>query len=303
MGLGTVTNTQAPGSDIDVNSTVCCDNSEYCIVDEATLDTVCCPLGSECGSKCPQAYYFSLVTTATSISISSTTTETLAACVARKCTSTFYLCPESFGGGCCLFGSDCASGGSCLSSTAAPSMAVCGNDQFSCGMSDAQGNRCCSTGAACTSVSSSGYFCATSFTAPAALPTTVSILVAPTATVAGTSNASDDIALKVGLGVGIPVGVITIAVLVFAWHIRRTKNQWTETSVVDQKADYRKPELAADPAVIPAELETGAPELPAQILEAELPEDGIAAELPGGAASETSPHLAEPQNLQERCGQ
>ncbi|KAJ0122938.1 hypothetical protein J7T55_011399 [Diaporthe amygdali] len=151
--------------------------------------------------------------------------------------------------------------------------------------------------AVCTSASSSGYYCASSVTAPAALPTTVSIIVSPTATAAQAASGGDDVALKVGLGVGIPVAVISIAVLIFAWRIRVAKKHRTKNSGVDQKKDYEKPELAADPVVVPAELDVGAGELPAQILEAELPEDGIVAELPGEAEP------AEPESLQEQCGQ
>lgn len=228
--------------------------------------------------------------------MSTSTAEPVVACVGRKCTSTWYLCPESIGGGCCPFGSDCVSGGSCLFSEAAPTATACTNGQFNCGV-DTQGNRCCPLGAVCTSASSSGYYCASSITAPAALPTTVSIIVSPTATAARAASGGDDVALKVGLGVGIPVAVISIAVLIFAWRIRVAKKHRNKNSGVDQKKDYEKPELAADPVVVPAELDVGAGELPAQILEAELPEDGIVAELPGEAEP------AEPESLQEQCGQ
>jgi hypothetical protein len=46
-----------------------------------------------------------------------------------------------------------------------------------------------------------------------------------------------------------------------------------------------KPELAADSIAIPVELDTCVPELSAQILEAELPEEGIVAELGTGRNS------------------
>lgn len=182
-------------------------------------------------------------------------------------------------------------------SEAAPTMSVCGNGLFGCGQS-AQESRCCPSGAVCTSASPSGYYCASSATAPSALPTTVSIIVLPTTTAAETSNESDDVALKVGLGVGIPVAVISIAILVFAWRIRVARRQRAVGSDVHQKEEYEKPELAADPVVIPAELDTGAPELPAQILEAELSEECIKAELPGEATSKLSAH--EPKSLQEQ---
>ncbi|KAG6367703.1 hypothetical protein INS49_001898 [Diaporthe citri] len=175
-------------------------------------------------------------------------------------------------------------------------MAVCTNGLFSCGQST-QESRCCPSGAVCTSASPSGYYCASSARAPSALPTTVSIIMLPTATAAEASNGSDDVALKVGLGVGIPVGIIVIAVLVVAWRIRRARKQRAVSSEDHQKADYEKPELAAIPVVIPAELDTGTPELPAQILEAELSEEGIMAELPVEPTSQTSAH--EPKSLGE----
>lgn len=99
-------------------------------------------------------------------------------------------------------------------------------------------------------------------------------------------SGNDSVALKVGLGVGIPGGISSIAVIVFAWRIRRAKKQRTRDSKPGQQQEYRKPELAADSIPIPAELDTLIPELPAQILEAELPEEGIVAELPGDISSE-----------------
>lgn len=290
-----LTSSREPGS--DVNSTVCCPNSAYCVVNETTFEAQCCDLGSNCGLTCPQDSYYSVLTnTITDAAASTVTTETAAACVGRQCTSTWYICPRSVGGGCCPFGSDCVNGGSCLFSETAPTMSVCTSGLFSCGQST-QESRCCPSGAVCTSASTSGYFCASSATAPPALPTTVSIIMLPTETAAEASGGSDEVALKVGLGVGIPVGVTAIAVLVFAWRIRIARKQRAVSAADHQKADYEKPELAADPVVVPAELETGAPELPAQILEAELSEEGLMAELPGEEASQTSTH--EPGSLQE----
>lgn len=183
------------------------------------------------------------------------------------------------GGNCCAFGQDCASSGQCLEYGTAATLSVCTSGLFNCGIAT-QGNRCCPTGAACTSAPWSGYYCLSSVPAAlAATPTTTPATADP-------SNADDSIALKVGLGVGIPGGIITIAVIVFAWRIRRAKRQRKEDSKTDQKQDYSKPELAADSKVAPVELDTCTPELSAQILEAELPEEGIMAELPGGTPSQ-----------------
>lgn len=166
--LGMLTSPWEPGS--DVNSTVCYPNSAYCVVNETTFDTQCCDLGQNRGLTCPQDSYYSIMTkTITDVAASTTTTETVAACVVRHCTSTWYMCPWSVGGGCCPFGRHCTSGGSCLFSEAAPTLSVCTNELFSCGQST-QESKCCPSGAVCTSASPSGYYCASSLTAPPALP-------------------------------------------------------------------------------------------------------------------------------------
>lgn len=282
---GLLTNDRKPGSDI--NSTQCCTNTEYCMINEKTLESQCCDLGSTCGSSCGQDDFYSVVTTTLTAS-GTVTTGTAAICIGRPCQSTHYLCPESMGGNCCAFGQECGSSGQCLESGTAATMSVCTSGLFNCGIAT-QGTRCCPTGAACTSASSSGYYCLSSI--PAALAAT------PTATSAttGPSNGSDSVALKVGLGVGIPGGIITVAVIVFAWRIRRGKKQRNQNSKTDEQQDYRKPELAADSKVVPVELETCVPELPAQILEAELPEEGIVAELPEGAPSQMPVYSPEPR--------
>lgn len=284
-----LTNPREPGS--DVNSTLCCANTEYCIVNETTLEAQCCILGSTCGSSCSEDSFYSVVTT-TGTAAGTMTTGTAGACVQRMCQSTNYLCPESVGGNCCAFGQDCVSGGQCYQSETAVTMSVCTSGLFNCGL-DSQATRCCPTGAACTSASSEGYYCLSSTSAVAAIPTTTSTTAEPS-----NGNDTSDIALKVGLGVGIPGGIISIAAIVFAWRIRRAKKQQSQESDTDQKQDYRKPELAADSIVIPVELEGNcAPELPAQILEAELSEEGIVGELPGVTPSQIPAQSPEPKSL------
>lgn len=131
------------------------------------------------------------------------------------------------------------------------------------------------------------------------LPTT-------TAAAAEEPKEPDDIALKVGLGVGIPLAVLSITVLIVAWRIRRARKRRAVTSEAHHKAEaeFEKPELAADPVVVPAELDTDPPELPAQILEAELPEEGIMAELPGRfQVAPQSSSAQEPKSLQEQISE
>lgn len=272
---GLLTNPREPGSDI--NSTLCCANTEYCMINETTLEAECCDLGSTCGSSCGDAQYYSVITTTQTTS--GTTTGTAAACIGRRCSSTNYLCPASMGGKCCAFGLECGASGQCYQSVTAVIMSICTSGLFNCGIAT-QGARCCPTGAACTSAFSPGYYCLSSI--PAALAATSTTRSAP----ADTSDGNGSVGLKVGLGVGIPGGIISIAVIVFAWRIRRAKKQRNQDSQTDQKQDYRKPELAADSVVIPVELDTRPPELSAQILEAELSEEGIVAELPGEGPSQ-----------------
>lgn len=54
-----------------------------------------------------------------------------------------------------------------------------------------------------------------------------------------------------------------------------------------EQEEYRKPELHAHGIIPPVELEIHGAELPAQILEAELPEQGIVAELSLEAATQS----------------
>lgn len=284
---GLLTNPCEPG--FDIGSTKCCEDTDYCIVNETTFATQCCGLGSTCGSTCGQNEYYSVLTT-TQTTAGTVVTGTAGTCIDRPCSSTNYLCPATMGAHCCAFGQDCASSGVCLEYGTAATMAVCTSGLFNCGIAT-QVNRCCPTGAACTSGSSSGYYCLSSIPAAlAATPTTTSATADP-------SNGNDSVALKVGLGVGIPGGIIMIAVIVFAWRIRRAKKKRNQDSKADRKQDYRKPELAADSIVVPVELDTCAQELSAQILEAELPEEGIVAELPGGTPSQMPAQSPEPRSL------
>lgn len=285
--IGQLINPRELGSDI--NSTLCCSNTDYCIFNAVTFEPQCCELGSYCGSVCREDTYYSASTT-TGTADGTVTTETVIACVSRPCTSTNYLCPESMGGHCCPFGQDCASSGRCLQSETASAMSVCTSDLFSCGMAS-QEARCCPTGAVCTSASQSGYYCLSTVSTQTARPTSISATASATA---DQSNRKDDFALKVGLGVGIPGGIIAIAVISFAWRVRRAKKQRSQGPATDQKQKYIKPELAAHSITVPVELDAGAPELPAQILESELPEEGVVAELPGVAPSRMAAQLPEP---------
>lgn len=79
------------------------------------------------------------------------------------------------------------------------------------------------------------------------------------------------------VGLGIPVVVLSFAVPIVAWRVRRARKQRAISSGAHHRAEDGKPEIAADLVEIPAELDTDPPWLPAQILEAELSEEGIMA--------------------------
>lgn len=79
------------------------------------------------------------------------------------------------------------------------------------------------------------------------------------------------------------MAVIVFAISIFVWRVRHTKIRGNASEVNEQE-EYRKAELPENPFIPPSELETHVPEMPAQILDAELPEQGIVAELPATPA-------------------
>lgn len=216
----------------DINSTSCCPNTEYCIVNETSFEPLCCPLGSTCGQSCSTASYYSKIATTTTIS-REPTVETVFACVGRKCIDTNYLCAESFGGGCCPYGANCASGGNCLvpstsSSSSAMSTIVteippgCSiQGQTYCTL----GGGCCNSGYTCTQVSSEAQ-CAP------AQSTSTSTVSAPTAS--GVTVEHTSRGLSTGAKAGIAIGVIVAAALItgaLTWlFIRRRASSRSTTT-------------------------------------------------------------------------
>ncbi|OAA54245.1 hypothetical protein SPI_08864 [Niveomyces insectorum RCEF 264] len=123
---------------LDINSTICCTNDRYCLLDPNTLEPACCLVGSSCGSPCNAAQYAcnattTVTTTRTAPSsstqlqsdaptvtaiVTTTTTSVFAACCGRRCPGTsMFLCASTFGGGCCSFGQTCASHSQCIWTT------------------------------------------------------------------------------------------------------------------------------------------------------------------------------------------
>ncbi|KAF3761106.1 hypothetical protein M406DRAFT_353709 [Cryphonectria parasitica EP155] len=212
----------------DINSTLCCPDTTYCLVNSTSWQAQCCDLGSTCGEACTPNQY--LVNYTSTITRSATTTQsTYAACAPRVCTSTNYLCPSSLGGGCCAYGSDCgvnadgqgvclgtAGGTTSTASTEAMSTLVTpvasgctAQGQTYC----TAGGGCCDAGYACTLVSSQ-VMCS----AVTATPTSSFTAAAPTGsgiTVEHKSSSGDK--LSSGAKAGIAVGVVVVAALVIGF--------------------------------------------------------------------------------------
>ncbi|KUI74071.1 hypothetical protein VM1G_09986 [Cytospora mali] len=199
----------------DINSTLCCSNDRYCIVNETTYEPACCALGSTCGQQCGTDAYYANITTTTTIS-STPKVETVYVCRDRSCTSTNYLCAESFGGNCCPYGADCASGRQCLvpstSSSSSLSMSTISSEiPAGCSLQGQTyctgAGRCCNSGYSCTEVSAS-YMCAqiTSTSTP------TSGIAAPTGSGVTVEHTSHG--LSAGAKAGIAIGVIVAAALI-----------------------------------------------------------------------------------------
>lgn len=285
----------------DINSTLCCLNAEYCIVD-TDWEPSCCGLGSVCDNPCDADHYLANDTvTITSSGETSVTVEMV--CSGRQCSGSNYACPTSLGGGCCGYGNDCATNAAgsavCLAVTAASTAGTsgCATGQFQCGVSSSA-EYCCSSGELCTSIqapsattlgssSSSGYACQS--LADVISGNTASSKVAQS-TSTGNSNSttrSRSTSLKIGLGVGIPVGLLCVGgLLSFGIWQRRTRLLGREGRESPEKAGpefYEKPELPNEPVQVPVELDAHSmpPELIAgKGLKPELAGNEIMAELP-----------------------
>ncbi|KAJ9156494.1 hypothetical protein NKR23_g1345 [Pleurostoma richardsiae] len=206
---------------LDINSTACCADTTYCIVDPTTWLARCCALGSACDSPCSPDQYQCNATTTLAAS-----TSTYAACCPRPCSSASFLCPASLGGGCCPFGGGCASGGRCLSTatpTATPLVsevpAGCTTGQVACPAS--LGGGCCAAGRSCTLVTGAP-FCAS--------PTAV---VSPTASgVSAVRQGGGGLSsgAKAGVGAGVAVGAAAVIAGLTWFCIRRRRERSSKAS-------------------------------------------------------------------------
>lgn len=227
----------SPGSEFD--STLCCENLNYCIINETSFAVQCCPLGSSCGTTCGESSYYSplAATTVTySSSVSLPVIETPGVCIGRKCWGTTFQCPESLGGQCCSLGWDCVSEGRCAWASQVT-------------------------------------------ITPSVTPTATATSMMPTSTAMTVSTTNNDISLKIGLGVGIPTAVVIFAISIFVWRVRHAKRRGNASAVNEQEEYRKAelPENQFIPPVelethvpeMPAQILDA--ELPEQGIVAELP--------------------------------
>lgn len=238
------TKPQAPGSDL--NSTLCCPNTDYCVINDTSLSVQCCALGSTCGFRCGTESYYAVVTITetNSAGSGSATTTTAGACVGRPCpTSTNYLCPESMGGKCCAYGQNCASSGQCLDFGAEATSTSSDNGggptvatMIPSGCST-QGDSTCSVGgnglATTTGCCGAGYTCAVDANSQA-ICAPASSTAGPVPTGSGISVVSQDQGgLSTGAKAGIAVGVVVASAIIIGaatWFCLRRRRSGRSTT-------------------------------------------------------------------------
>jgi hypothetical protein len=193
---------------LDVNASVCCPDSQYCIID-SSFSAKCCDIGSLCGNACDSSHY-QCKSTAT---ISGTATVT-AACCPRSCPSiSQFKCASAYGGGCCPFGYACESGNSCsATATATTSNAAvvtevpsgCTTSQIACPTS--LGGGCCAVGLSCTVVDNTNYCASASSSAMRTGPDGILASgVSETSKHSGLSTGA-----KAGIGAGVALGACVV---------------------------------------------------------------------------------------------
>lgn len=204
----------------DAGSKSCCPDTSYCIVNpDNTKETKCCPIGSQCNSPCsPQQ--FQCEATVTITVGDATSTSLAAACCSRVCTRTsMFGCAASFGGGCCSYGSICATN-QCIS-TVTPSTSTtpvvsivpsgCTTSQITCPTN--LGGGCCAVTQSCTLVSGAAH-CAE---------------ISHTPTASGITPVEQDGGLGTGAKAGIGVGVVAASGLFIGaltwWCLRKRKER------------------------------------------------------------------------------
>jgi hypothetical protein len=199
-----------------VNSTSCCPNTKYCIVD-SDYKAKCCDIGSECGNPCASSLYQCPSTT----TVSGKPT-VIPACCSRGCPQvSAFKCAASLGGGCCSYGSTCGSGGECKatapSTTSSAIVSIipsgCTTSQIACPTSI--GGGCCDNGFSCTVVDNKNYCASASASAVRTGPDGV-------IATAESENKGLSTGAKAGIGVGIGIGAcLVLALLLWFCVIHR----------------------------------------------------------------------------------
>lgn len=229
---------------LDINSSLCCPDDKYCMIDVTSLEPACCSIGSLCGSPCSASQYECNATTTLTVTASTatatasektsttsktstsssthsviTTTSVYTACCARRCPVTSqFACASSLGGGCCSYGQTCGTSqciwtvSSTTATDATPTLMAaetCGTSQVTCAPSLTAG--CCSSGYQCTT-KSGALSCA--------------LMTAVATEVVTTTGGSSDLSAgaKAGIAVGSIVGAAAIvgaATWVFLYQRKR----------------------------------------------------------------------------------
>ena len=214
----------------------CCNNDSYCYVN-TDFEPRCCPIGSNCSgdSDCSSdAYYCTKTVT------QSATATVQTGCCNRPCPATSqFQCAPSQGGKCCPYGSECQSGGQCISTvthqttTAAAVPPGCTTSQFKC----QDGPGCCDDWQHCTSVSGTGYCAAGNPT-----NTAFSIVPEPSSGDGLSTGAKAGIAVGVIVGVGILIGALT-------WFILAQRKK-RRRALTDQSVSAGGPAASTDEAAM-----------------------------------------------------
>ncbi|KJR80500.1 uncharacterized protein SPSK_05114 [Sporothrix schenckii 1099-18] len=248
---------------LDINSTLCCANDRYCIIDPTTLQAACCSIGLTCGSPCNETQYECNATTTktltqtktdlvvsgtatlpltnpatnvvtgantviTKITTVITTTSVYSACCARRCQGTSqFQCASSFGGGCCNYDQTCASNSQCFSTSQPPSRTQTGATATdTSGLVSALPSGCTTSQIACPQ-SLGGGCCALGHTCTV-VSSTIFCASATGATTSGltttdTSSKSLSAGAKAGIAVGAVIGAAALAGAA-AWACVRHRN-------------------------------------------------------------------------------
>jgi len=251
---------------LDINSTVCCLDTQYCYIDPNN-NPKCCAIGSNCDSICSSSQYQCEVP-ATISGIATVSP----ACCGRTCTSvSAFKCASDDGGGCCSYGSLCATGGNCVS-TAQPttSNAVvseipvgCTTSQIACPTSI--GGGCCNVGQSCTVLDNTNYCTGASGSSSAVRTGLNGVLASAVPNNSGTSGLSTGTKAGIGAGVALLCCLVIGGLLWFCVvHRRRarlsepasapdtseksgTRGSKSRPSGTHQGSDYFVPTAASGP--------------------------------------------------------